>query len=88
MAKYLDETGLGTLWGRIDNYFLRKSGGNITGSLTISDNAVLHAGNYNSSTYADTVPTLNSTKLITSGGMYSVIEEIEDVVAASENSSF
>ena len=86
MAKYLDETGLGTLWGRIDNYFLRKSGGNITGSLTISDNAVLHAGNYNSSTYADTVPTLNSTKLITSGGMYSVIEEIEDVVAASENS--
>ena len=86
MAKYLDETGLGTLWGRIDNYFLRKSGGNITGSLTISDNAVLHAGNYNSSTYADTIPTLNSTKLITSGGMYSVIEEIEDVVAASENS--
>lgn len=146
MAKFLSEAGLTTVWGRIDSLFLRKAGGDVTGTLnlysasgdspalvfrrgtltdtlddwrvfntagnlkfqrtsgsttnwqdyvvftptagtvTINGNTVLHSGNYNSSTYADTVPTQNSTKLITSGGMYSVIEEIEDVVAASENS--
>ncbi len=67
MAKFLSETGLSTVWSKIDTYFLRKT-------------------DFNSSTYADTVPTQNSSKLITSGGMYNVLEELEDVVAASENS--
>ena len=67
MAKFLSETGLSTVWSKIDTYFLRKT-------------------DFNSSAYADTVPTQNSSKLITSGGMYNVLEELEDVVAASENS--
>lgn len=46
---------------------------------------VLTGSNYNSSTYADTTPTQNSTKLITSGGIYSALDEIESVVAASED---
>ena len=61
MAKYLSETGLQTVWSRIDSLFLRKAS-------------------------VDTVPTSGSTNLITSGGMYSVLEELEDTVAASENS--
>ncbi len=60
MAKFLSETGLQTVWSKIDSLFLRK-------------------------TSVDSVPTANSTNPISSGGMYSVLEEIEDTVAASEN---
>lgn len=65
--------------------------GQSTGTVTFTVNpnigsyANIHAGNYNSSTYADTTPTQNSTKLITSGGMYAVLDEIESTVAASED---
>lgn len=65
--------------------------GQSTGTVTFTVNpnigsyANIHAGNYNSSTYADTTPTQNSTKLITSGGIYSALDEIESVVAASED---
>ena len=58
---------------------------NFTSNPTIGSNANIHAGNYNSSTYADTTPTQNSTKLITSGGMYAVLDEIESTIAASED---
>ena len=145
MAKFLSETGLATVWGRIDSLFLRKAGGDVTGTLnlysasgdspalvfrrgtltdtlddwrvfntagnlkfqrtsgsttnwqdyvvftptagtvTINGNTVLHSGNYNSSTYADTVPTQNSTKFVTSGGIYSVIEGLGNLIEASES---
>lgn len=55
------------------------------GTVTINGNTALHAGNYNSSTYADTTPTSGSTKLIRSGAVYTAITEIEDTVAASES---
>ncbi len=58
---------------------------NFTNNPTIGSNVNIHAGNYNSSTYADTTPTQNSTKLITSGGMYTVLDEIESTIAASED---
>ena len=61
MAKFLSDTGLQTVWSKIDSLFLRK-------------------------TSVDTVPTSGSSNPISSGGMYSVLEELEDVVAASENS--
>lgn len=139
MAKFLSESGLSTLWGRIGTYFVRKETGtvaspeSITGvkqftngflvnsgaSFTSTDRAipfsaegnnqliqysdaglvynpslkvlkvnnseVLTAGSLTSSTYVDTIPTSGSTKLISSGGMYSVLEELEDTVATSEN---
>ena len=60
MAKFLSETGLQTVWSKIDSLFIRKAS-------------------------VDSTPTANSTNPISSGGMYSVLEEIEDTVAASEN---
>ena len=52
----------------------------LTGGIT-----AINSGNYNSSTYADTTPTSGSTKLITSGGVYSALNAIESTVAESED---
>ena len=57
MAKYLDGTGLGTVWEQIKSVFLSKSGGTMTGTITTSEGN--HAGLKIGSTYITSAGTGN-----------------------------
>ena len=65
MSKFLDNTGLSYLIGKIKTAFVAKTDTTAVQGVDV-----------------DSTPTQNSTHLITSGGVYNVVGDIETLLAA------
>lgn len=68
MGKYLDSTGLQVLWNKIKSVFLPKSGGTITGNLTVQGTSGIDCEyNVQASGFVHTNPTNTNDMLLANG---------------------